>query len=267
MMQRQFLLHLMVQAVAVLCGLTAWLSAEPKVGRYGKVFLPPNPPDKLVIVYRHGIDPPYDAHTSLVKKGGKVVGYDAFISPRYFGTWCGPLGPSFSIWYANVRRGDLLPILGHLYQVTAMGETTRQGRDVPYVKAELVPQKDRPPGTDQRAWALSVPVQRGGRGGANLHDARIVVKEVIPPAKAGGKWTARIGVISYAKGTVDLVTEEAVVSEGDVVLLHKAAHKVWSIVPPDPKTRVVGWVALDPDPIPEADLVKKKLPFVRPAKP
>ncbi len=40
-------------------------------------------------------------------------------------------------------------------------------------------------------------------------------------------------------------------AEGDAVAFGKKKHKILKIVPPDPKHKVIGWVALDPEPMKE----------------
>lgn len=60
------------------------------------------------------------------------------------------------------------------------------------------------------------------------------------------------------------IYQTATVKAGQIILLRDQRYLVRAIVPPNKEHRVVGWIELSPDAIPEADLVRDNKPFVRP---
>jgi len=133
---------------------------------------------------------------------------------------------------------------------------------------ERVDDTEVPKGVKMPRWdSLTIPV----RGNTGLN--RIVIaapainvnKEKEPSASLQIEW---IEIDKPRKKKNALFS--AVIKPGDIVLLHDNmnnrdnGHVVRAIVLPDKETRIVGWVELAPEPIPEMELVRAKKPFVRP---
>lgn len=159
---------------------------------------------------------------------------------------------------AGLSHGQIVPAVGYLYRVRSWGALT---------ELEWIPEKDLPTGvTPVQRDSLFLPYHKNGRSGTSFH---------LPQ-----QWQAFlkcVGVEREANGTGDPVAEVAYgkypplensgpvkVRAGDVLVLPaEGAFAVRSVVPPDPKTKVVGWVELAAKPIPEADLANDKRTIVR----
>lgn len=170
-----------------------------------------------------------------------------------------PSCPSVLYLPDNVPQGTILPVIGFLYKVDR--------NTGPKLSMSWVPERDLPEGAK--------PVQRdslflpnGGFSTFWLRDggnpSRLVATKFEVREKHGVKQ-----ILATVKYSDDSKADQLVeVREGDVLVLPiEGAFVVRSIVMPDKKTKVVGWVELSSKPIPEADLEKEKRTIVRIKKP
>jgi hypothetical protein len=173
------------------------------------------------------------------------------------------LGLDFYVEYPDLLEGDVAAFFGMIYRVDSVGGRGKTS----HMAVKRVPADKLPRGLGLSWDSIVVPLSKDGRGLTKMHDSIVRVESIAAPVKEGGKAAAKI-LVSYStdvegEGLFDL---EASVKVGDVVLLRKAGHRVRAIVPADAKTRVIGWVELDPNPLSEKDLAAKKIPLVRPQK-
>jgi hypothetical protein len=194
-------------------------------------------------------------------KGGKWAARAAHAYPLYLEKGR-HLGMDFYVEYPDLLEGDVAAFFGMIYRVDSVGGDGNTSHMV----VKRVPADKLPRGLGLSWDSIVVPLSKDGRGLTKMHDAIVRVESIAAPAKGGGKATAKVSVrysSGEGKGLFDL---EASVKVGDVVLLRKAGHRVRAIVPADAKTKVIGWVELDPHPWSEKDLADKKVPLVRPQK-
>ncbi len=222
----------------------------------------PTIPDDLLILGGRLPDPRRDfqGHVAQVVEDarGDDVARGTHIHPAYL---CQGrhLGWAFGVLYPDLKVGDVVPALGHVFEVARTGGGKRPDVLLRKLKGDKVPR-----GAATSADALAVPMSKDGRGQFFLHGNCTKVETIKPPSKAGEQPHADIAVLV----SLPLIDEQMWVytraRPGDMVLFGRAAHKVLAVVPPDVKTRVIGWVELDPDPIEERELIGRKIPFLRP---
>jgi hypothetical protein len=213
--------------------------------------------------FESGVPNDYAGHTTHLAgiadgKRSQAVARGATTNPSYLRIGR-RLGRNFLVCYPDLAVDDVAPFFGAIYRVDAVACGKKPMMRVIRVPADKLPKGVSP------AWdSLAVPLARDGRGMVQLHDGQVRVEAIKAPAKEGEKPTARISVSYRVEGMQAFAVAEATVKEGDVVLLPAIGHKVRAVVPADAKTRLIGWVEFAPDPIAEAELVKKKIDFVRP---
>ena len=191
-------------------------------------------------------------------KQNKPVARRAAVRPLYL---CRGrhLGRDFCVRYPDLAVGDAAPFFGAFYRVIRVsGDKTN-----PRMQVKRVPKEKLPPHAKLGIATFAAPLASYGRGSAHLHDADVRVEAIDAPAKKGEKPTAKISVSYLARGKGDVV-DEVTVKPGDLVLLHKAGHKVLAVAPPDAKSKLIGWVEFDADPLLEADMISNKVDFIRP---
>lgn len=156
-------------------------------------------------------------------------------------------------------NGDHIGLLGSIFRVAP---SARDGTEFLRLNEKAIPKGLKPPRWD------SITLLRTGHtafsGAPNtqvfLSDLAVVVAaEQEISATLSVKW-----VYSAKPRTMKDVLHQATVKTGDILLLRDKGHVVRAIVPPNPETRVVGWIELAPEPLAEADLVRDKKKFVRP---
>lgn len=188
-----------------------------------------------------------------------VSGIYISIFPEYLGDKCPEYrgeGNAVSIdYFANEKK--IIAAFGLLYRVTSAKEN--------HCTIEWIPAKEAPNGLTARADSIFVPFRRINYGGAAFGGAGVGfvgVGEAADEKKASmpAKLTVHVSSTLDKRGA----TWKATVKTGDVVLINENGYKVRAVVPPDEKTRVYGWVELDAKPIPRANLVRDRMPFVEP---
>ena len=228
-----------------------------------------------VLVFRGGVAPApggdypatFSTYLSLVRGNARnrPVAWMALANPEYLNVgrpMDNHLGDVFVI-YPDIGLDDVVPAFGWVYRVSQVGPDGRDAEGHTWIKMKKLPKSAWPAGARLDRDSFAVPLTgEGERGCANLHDASVTVQTITTPR--GGKPEARVCVIHSVPGPKVYPRMYATVREGDVLLIYTAGHRVRSVVPADPKTNLVGWLELSPDPILEADLVRNKVPFVRP---
>jgi hypothetical protein len=166
----------------------------------------------------------------------------SFLAPKYhytFSTNC------------RLKTGDLVGILGGVFRAEC-------GSD--FAVLDRVPENDLPNGVKAPEWD-SITLPRTGGAGFNL--TLLKVSEIGDKKDATALLRVELSFREEQRkqGNINL---SAKVKAGDILLLRDKGHLVRAIVPPDEKSRVIGWVELSPEPIPEADLIRDKKVIVRP---
>lgn len=168
---------------------------------------------------------------------------------------------SFSYEIDGLRRGDIVPAMGELYRVDSIGP----GRD-PSMTWRLL---------DREKWPEKVATNSAGIA-VFLKSETLDCSTSVPGLEGRPLSLVRIEGDMEKKeslrGTLHLRrfarggyrTTEATVKVGDYLLVDGKGHEVLSVVPANPKTRVVGWVELHFAGIPEADLKPDKKAYVTP---
>jgi hypothetical protein len=151
------------------------------------------------------------------------------------------------------KPGQIVAVFSGLYVVSSAGETSTSLQWDPKIYPKTLSiQED----------SIAIPLQLKNVGGGMMHDSWVKVSSITEEKKGGAEVpVARIHFVDASNGKEYL----AEIRKGDIVLLNGRGHQVRSIVPRVAKTKVSGWVELAPQPIPEADLIRDKTPFVRPA--
>ena len=174
--------------------------------------------------------------------------------------------------YPRLRRGDLVPVYGYVYEVTHITPDSDKAVAGGELKLRWVPAEKVPAGVAPGPEALLIPL-----GGANSALAAAKSIDAVPAGdpKAAPVLAARLElrreflVQSAQGGYVKSRDYTATIKEKDVLLLgpqnQEVGYKVRKVVPRDEKTKVIGWVELDPEPIPMADLDRAKVQYVVPA--
>lgn len=168
-----------------------------------------------------------------------------------------------SVAFPPLEYNALFPVAGRLYKVRHMSGVGRGGvAEGHSMTAQVVPPADWPDGVSLGMRTTVVPYTPGDLGGTGVREGWIYFRGVDPPVDGKGDAVVRLQVRDETESL--RVIRMAAVKAGDVVLVGGKGFKVLSVTSPKPKTGVIGWVELDPDGIPEKELVEKKVPFVRP---
>jgi len=152
-----------------------------------------------------------------------------------------------------LRDGEVVPTAGRLYRITGAGRPT---------VFRWLPPASLPAGLKAvQADSLFVPVQRHQFGSTEFPGNTSLALVRIEQEAEGKK--ALIAELEY-RGLGDKSLGRAKVREGDVVSVGKlGGFVVRSIVPPDDKAKILGWVELSSKPILGDDLRKLKPAAIR----
>jgi hypothetical protein len=163
----------------------------------------------------------------------------------------------YRMFFAELGEGQIVPADGVLYKVTRLDRG-----DKPEMIWTQLPRKEWPKGVETQPQPILVLVDRASRTTyTSLGFWTLILREINVPRDGKGKPSA---VLRFRKTKPELVLEEATVSQGDILLIDGRGHRVRHIVPRDEKTGVFGWLELDPESVPEADLKRGKTPYVKP---
>jgi hypothetical protein len=164
---------------------------------------------------------------------------------------------SYIMHFSELARGEIVPAEGALYKVTSIGS----GKG-PFMTWTLLPNKEWPRGVETQPQPILILLDRAARSTHTERDRwTLILREINVPRDGKGKPSA---VLRFRKTNPELVLEEATVRQGDILLIDGRGHRVRYIVPRDEKTGVFGWLELDPESVPEADLKRGKTPYVKP---
>jgi hypothetical protein len=175
--------------------------------------------------------------------------------PVAHGAWMEDRDSRFSgaVYYPDLNQGDIIPFFGHLFHVT---ETDGGGKTA-WMEIEWLPPKDYPKGLTFQRGSFAIPVRTDNWRCGALHKSNVWIEEITAPKKEGQSPGARIAIHVIPVYTRDYKMPTVEVRAGDLLLIHKAQHKVRNIVARDEKQHIIGWVELDPEFTPVADEPKK----------
>jgi hypothetical protein len=159
----------------------------------------------------------------------------------------------------DLPKGTIFPLLGFMYSVDFnRGDT---------LALEWVPEAQFPAGLKPvKPDSLFVPLDPTSdvSGTTFLLDAkgvmaRLILRKVERERDGAKRLVATL--VYQNSGDKPLQVD---VREGDVLATpHVGGYEVRSIVPADPKSKVLGWIELSSKPIADADLANEKRPVVR----
>jgi len=166
-----------------------------------------------------------------------------------------------SISYPPLCEGDVVPMRGALYRV---------GKDKygHFPVLRLLDEQDVPPGVSVQRDSLVLPLREPAtwkgellkavslvnRHSIWLYNSPVLVKWIIRPRLAPDVPVAMIEVDRPFLPDTSRAGQQRrsyTVRSGDVIEIEGHRHRVRNIVPPDPEHQVIGWVELDPDPLPD----------------
>lgn len=190
-----------------------------------------------------------------------AVGVEVWIAcDQWDSPWARARADGYEAEYPPLREGDIVPVGRGLYRVE--GDDGTQGS----VELRLLDPKEVPAGVNlgrnSYVYPLYEPVYVDGTLRAYpldmgmLHDCHLNVTWIIRPRLTPDVPVALIDVAvpSHAERTAFLKDgwmRPQTVRAGDVLKIGDFRHRVRNIVPPDPEHQVIGWVELDPDPLPD----------------
>ncbi|MFO0803271.1 MAG: hypothetical protein U0791_09140 [Gemmataceae bacterium] len=164
-------------------------------------------------------------------------------------------GATGGILYPPLRSGEIVPIFNYLFKVEV--EPDPNG----YFAAKWIHPDKFPPGVKLDLDSVAVPLARTEPGHAGFHGRSVRVREIEMRDK---KLEA---TVSLEESSGPLIEKFAVLRAGDVLDLGRGLGKqVRRIVPPDKKTRIIGWVEFEPDTLGEEEMKKFTGRIVRPVK-
>jgi len=194
---------------------------------------------------------------------GKLYAYGADLSPAGYlrgKPWERAGAEGYHVAYPPLREGDIVPVGRGIYRVEEVSSTRVT------LRLTLLDPKDVPAGVslgrNSYVYPLyepvytdgsvhSSPVQMGKLHGCDLNVSWIirprlnpdvpvaVIDTCVPVPSEGTPW----------KDYREMPPQR--VRAGDILKIGRFRHRVRNIVPPDPEHQVIGWVELDPDPLPD----------------
>lgn len=174
--------------------------------------------------------------------------------------------PSYYFWPAE---GEIVPFGGACFEVELPGNDVLLKRRDP---------KTLPPGIAIRADSVVLPLNPRPRiqgtfgwetwiNGLNKVGVTVAIEK-----GADGKPVATATVLEIEgdlhkapdRNNWRSASNTSRVRTGDVLIIAQRGFRVRNIVPHDPKTRVYGWLELDPEQTPLEELKKRGTPYVEP---
>lgn len=209
-------------------------------------------------------------------KDGVVEGHRLKLFPKEY--LKAALGYGCYVIYPPLRAGDVVPLFGRLY---AAGTPTQEAM----VFTRLLPPVEAPKGVAVAERSFVAPATRPGVADdySLLWDNRLYPRtfgpkpgaagaatatlEVWPPDKALAEDDVRVLGVTLEAGDI-LVLTTSPKMQGGAIVGKEVGMKVLAVVPPDPKTRVIGWVEFAPQALfTEKEFAKDGGRVVRPTKP
>jgi hypothetical protein len=164
-------------------------------------------------------------------------------------------GATGGIVYPPIRDGELVPLFNYLFKVEVGPDPNG------YFAAEWIHPDKFPPGVKLDLDTVAVPLARTEPGYAGFHGRSVRVREIEMRNK---KLEATVS-LEESMGSPD--AKFAILQAGDILDLgRELGKKVRRIVPPDKKTRVIGWVEFEPDTLGKEEMEKQLNRVIRPVK-
>lgn len=170
---------------------------------------------------------------------------------------------NFDYMLRGVKRGDIVPVMGELYRVEYVQPKRPAKMALRRIERDKWPEKVSTTSAGiavfPRDGRLACDTEFPSNSGIRLH-----LEKTGDLGVKKADLTGTLHMRQFKAG--GMRTHEATVKVDDILLINGKGHKVLSIVPANEKTRVVGWVELDPNGVPEADLKRDKKAYVTPVK-
>jgi len=192
---------------------------------------------------------------------GKLYAYGADLSPAGYlrgKPWERAGAEGYHVAYPPLREGDIVPVGRGIYRVEEVSSTRVT------LRLTLLDPKDVPAGVslgrNSYVYPLYEPVASDGRAmsvsDAKLHDCYLNVSWILRPRLNPDVPVAVIDTcvpMHPERGAWKgyKIMRPQTVRAGDILKIGDFRHRVRNIVPPDPEHQVIGWVELDPDPLPD----------------
>lgn len=171
-------------------------------------------------------------------------------------------GKAERVEFPPLHQGNILPVNGYLYRVTAVCRLTRGNRRPnDFMVIEWLNDQQAPPGITLRPDSITIPLRDAkasehAQGGKILFGSRVwTLEKITPPARAGESCAARLNLFGpFREGQEE--NKVATVRPNDVLVYDSRGYLIRNIVPANATTGVIGWVELDPRPLTGAELAK-----------
>ena len=190
-------------------------------------------------------------------KSGRIVIHGIQAPPFLQGKNTHRIGVHYSL-----ILGEIVPVFGNMYRVYETEDRVQKTKDL-RAAVEWVHEKHLPKGLlPIKADSFVVPLQRFKIEKTTIYDDWLAVTEIITPKGQKDSKTKANLIMGAVRTEAD---RKATVLVGDIVLIGAHGFEVRNMVPADPNMKTAGWVEFAQSFIPEADLVRDKRAFVRPA--
>jgi hypothetical protein len=199
----------------------------------------------------HGIEPQSDVggHSEF---STRLVGGSLVAHLRVSDVWR-PDERNGDVYYYDLTQTEVVALCGRLSRVSAITHSeltmelveAKEGplASLPSVRAYAVPEN-----ATQVLWVVDF-----GAVPAQLRVSKITVQpdgDSPPTAEVRGSYyLRRKGAPAQLDSYREYLLEPRIVREGDLLPVRDAAVKVLRIVPPDPETKLRGWVEFDTKPV------------------
>ena len=190
-------------------------------------------------------------------------GYEYADISLNFGSALGPKYPTFSSWiqYNGIRHGTILPAFGRIYEVTHITVSKEYHH---MVRIAVLAPENIPTGV-----TAGYPTHLATLGGIVSWGPEIKTDscslEFIASTPMKDKeepvLSLRTRYTTDFKSATDKKTtvHDLKAKLGDTILVGDRGHKIVNVVPPSAKTKVIGWVELDPNGLTEKEMTEKKI--------
>lgn len=169
----------------------------------------------------------------------------------------------FNYILEGIKKGDVVPVMGELYRVEYVQPKRPAEMALRRIERDKWPEK-----VSTTSAGIAVFLRPGRLGSSTEFPTNGGIRLSVLGIEGGTEKKAALSAnLMVSRETkIGFKSTEATVKVDDILLINGKGHKVLSIVPANEKTRVVGWVELDPNGVPEADLKRDKKAYVTPVK-
>jgi hypothetical protein len=204
----------------------------------------PGPPAKIVFRGSRPTDNPEFRYTSAFLGAGPREG-------KYYGSV--EFTRKTTVYIHGISRGDLVGLVGAIYRVASVGPESARFF---ILEPDEIPRGVQPPKNESLvfpvvpAWVTENAVRNPyPRGSDRLNDPNFRVMGI---STVSGELRADLQVVEYEPAGNGRVGRKVTVQQVPVGGLFSIAGKkfrVRCLVPPDSRTKIVGWVEMDPEPV------------------